>query len=120
MTKPMTYQGMRTKVLSDFETSLHFLQHALKGNDLTHFMEAFGRVVEAQGGVGKFAEKTRLSRQSIYNAIKNKSLRADSLFEVVRGLGLRFDLVSAPEVGKPKHRIARQARLKETATPANA
>jgi DNA-binding phage protein len=93
MKKTISYEDLRTEVLSDFETASHYLQHALKGNDLGHFMEAFARVVEAQGGVGKFAEKTRLSRQSIYNAINNKSLRADSFFEIVRGLGLRVDLV---------------------------
>ena len=113
MKKPMTYQALRTEVLSDFETSLHYLQHALRGNDLAHFMSAFAEVVEAQGGVGKFAEKTHLSRQSIYNAIKHKSLRADSLFEIVRGLGLRFDLVLATETRKsdPKHRISRRSRV---------
>jgi DNA-binding phage protein len=93
MSKPLSYQELRSEVLSDFETSLRYLQHALKGNDLAHFMSAFARVVEAQGGAGKFAVKTRLSRQSIYNAINHKSLRADSLFDIIRGLGLRFDLV---------------------------
>ena len=106
MRKPLTYQEMRTEVLSDFETSLRYLQHALRGNDLGHFMAAFGRVVEAQGGVGKFAEKTHLSRQTIYNAINHRSLRADSLFEIVRGLKLQLDLVPLHEEGKgpSKHR----------------
>jgi DNA-binding phage protein len=112
MNKPMTYQEMRTEVLSDFETSLRYLQHALHGNDLAHFMAAFGRVVEAQGGVGKFSEKTHLSRQSIYNAINHKSLRADSLFEIVRGLGLQFDLIPLAEPTKSIQRpgIARRTR----------
>lgn len=93
MSRPVTYQELRGEVLSDFETSLRYLQHALRGNDLAHFIAAFARVVEAQGGVGKFSEKTHLSRQSIYNAINHKSLRADSLFDIVKGLGLQFDLV---------------------------
>jgi probable addiction module antidote protein len=115
MTKPMTYSVLRTEVLSDFDTALHYLQHALKDNDLAHFMAAFARVVEAQGGVGKFAKKTHLSRQSIYNAIKNKSLRADSFFEVVRALGLRLDLVVPDGPGKGRHRIARRTRVLQAA-----
>lgn len=107
MNKPMSYQTLRSEVLSDFETSLRYLQHALQGNDLAHFMDAFAHVVEAQGGVGKFADKTHLSRQSIYNAIRHKSLRADSLFEIVRGLGLQFDLVPLAAPGKP----ARKSRV---------
>jgi DNA-binding phage protein len=111
MNKATTYQALRTEVLSDFETSLRYLQHALQGNDLAHFMAAFARVVEAQGGVGKFADKTHLSRQSIYNAIKHKSLRADSLFEIVRGLGLQFDLVPMAAPAKPvrRHAVARRS-----------
>lgn len=109
MKKPISYEDFRAEVLSDFETASHYLQHALKDNDLGHFMEAFARVVEAQGGVGKFAEKTRLSRQSIYNAINNKSLRADSFFEIVRGLGLRLDLV--PKEPTPHARRAGAVHL---------
>jgi DNA-binding phage protein len=113
MKKAMSYQDLRGEVLSDFKTSLLYLQHALRGNDLAHFMEAFARVVEAQGGVGKFSEKTHLSRQSIYNAIRNKSLRADSLFEIVRGLGLRFDLVAAKDSTLRDHGHRASNRIRE-------
>jgi DNA-binding phage protein len=112
MNKLMTYQEMRGEVLADFETSLRYLQHALRGNDLAHFMAAFGRVVDAQGGVGKFAEKTHLSRQSIYNAINHKSLRADSLFEIVRGLGLQFDLVPREEPLKQVRHLGAAGRAR--------
>jgi DNA-binding phage protein len=108
MSKPVTYSELRTEVLADFEVSLRFLQRALEGNDLGHFMTAFSQVVEAQGGAGKFAEKTHLSRQSIYNAIRHKSLRADSLFDIVRGLGLRFDLVPLKPSAKAKANKANQ------------
>jgi DNA-binding phage protein len=95
MSKPITFRKLGHELLSDYNAALQFLQHALRGNDLAHFIEAFALVIEAQGGVGEFAKKTKLSRQSIYNAINNKSLRADSLFEIVKGLGLEFDLVPA-------------------------
>lgn len=93
MKKPLTYDEMRDESLKDFEGCLYYLQHALEGNDLAHFLEAFGQVVAAQGGVGKFAVKTKLTRQSIYNALSSKGLRASSLFDIVKALGLRFDLV---------------------------
>lgn len=93
MKKPLTFDEMRDESLKDFEGCLYYLQHALEGNDLAHFIGAFGHVVKAQGGVGKFSEKTSLTRQSIYNALNSKGLRASSLFEVVKALGLRFDLV---------------------------
>jgi DNA-binding phage protein len=110
MKKPLTYEEMRKRDLADFATALHYLQFALEENDLAHFMAAFANVVEAQGGAGKFSEKTHLSRQTIYNAMKNKSLRADSLFEIVRGLGLQFELV-ALEKAPAKKKAAGQKVL---------
>ena len=105
MKKPLTYDEMRAEALKDFEGCLFYLQHALEGNDLAHFLGAFGQVVAAQGGVGKFAAKTKLTRQSIYNALNSKGLRASSLFEIVKALGLRFDLVpmeiKAPMARRP-------------------
>ena len=100
MKKPLTYEQMRRESLRDFEGCLHYLQAALEGNDLAHFLEAFAHVVEAQRGVGKFAAKTRLSRQSIYNALHTKGLRASSLFQIVNALGLQFDLVPAEMRGR--------------------
>jgi DNA-binding phage protein len=102
MKKPLTYEEMRKRDLADFEIALHYLQAALEEKDLAHFMAAFAYVVEAQGGAGKFADKTHLSRQTIYNAMKNKSLRADSLFEIVRGLGLQFELVALEKSASKK------------------
>ena len=93
MKKPMTYEELRQETLSDFESAMHYLRFALQENDSKHFMAAFANVVEAQGGAGKFSERTHLSRQTIYNAMKNKSLRVDSLFDILQGLGLQIDLV---------------------------
>jgi DNA-binding phage protein len=93
MKKPLTFDQMLDESLKNFEGCLFYLQHALEGNDLAHFIEAFGHVVKAQGGVGKFSTKTKITRQTIYNAVNSKGLRASSLFEIVKALGLRFDLV---------------------------
>lgn len=93
--KIWTVDQLRNEMLSDYKTCLHYLCSASEDADYANFMEAFAHVVAAQGGVGKFAKKTRLSRQSIYNAINNKSLRADSFFEIIRGLGLRLSLLEA-------------------------
>lgn len=87
MKKPVTYEQLRQETLRDFESALHYLKFALCENDLAHFMRAFGDVVKAQGGPTKFASRTKLSLRCIHDVMKNKDMRADRIFEVVRALG---------------------------------
>ena len=89
----LTLDEMLNEQLADMEDALYFLQAAMEDADLEHFIDAFGRVVRAQGGVAKFASKTSLTRQTIYNVLRNKNLRAGNLWELMRTLGLRFDIV---------------------------
>ncbi len=110
MTAKMTFDQMRDKALKDFEGCLFYLQAAVQENDLEHFSGAFGQVVKAQGGVGRFAAKTKLTRQTIHNALNSKGLRASSLFEIVKSLGLRFDLVPVEQKSKV-HSRRRTPRL---------
>ena len=99
--KPSVPWGpIRDKYLENMEGALLYLQYAMEGGDLAHFLDAFGNVVRAQGGISKFAEKTKLSRQTIHNILKNKDLRASNLWELMKTLGLRFDIVPLEKKAK--------------------
>jgi len=93
MSEIVTYDELRSEVLGDFDVAVRYLQVALQANDLAHFRAAFGRVVDAHGGADKFADKARLPRRKIHEAMSPKTLSAENLFEIIGGLGLRFDLV---------------------------
>jgi probable addiction module antidote protein len=69
--------------LSDYE----------KDNDIDDFLLAIRDVAQAQGGLGKLAQDTRLNRQNLYKALsKEGNPRLETIGVVLRGLGFRLSI----------------------------
>lgn len=64
-----------------------------KDGDTDAFLLALRDVAEAQGGLTKLAERTQLSRQSLYKALSGRgNPRLDTLGAILGGLGFRLSI----------------------------
>ncbi len=87
------YEPVRAALLKDWSTSRAYLRQALKEGGLDAFIESLGHVGEGIG-MTKLSRKTGLSRQALYKILYGKGRpQAHSLWQIVEGLNLRFDLV---------------------------
>ncbi len=81
--------------LADAEYARVFLDVALeeyeKDGDTEAFLLALRDVTEAQGGIGKLAERTNLNRQNLYKALSEKgNPRLETIGAILHGLGFRL------------------------------
>jgi probable addiction module antidote protein len=82
--------------LKDAEFAAEFLNAAGEDDDTKTYLTALRKVVDARGGIALVAEKTDLSRETLYRTLSTsgnptiKTLRA-----VLKATGLKFG-VSAP------------------------
>ncbi|MFC1712737.1 addiction module antidote protein [Candidatus Poribacteria bacterium] len=83
--------------LADAEYARVFLDVALeeyeKDGDTEAFLLALRDVTEAQGGIGKLAERTNLNRQNLYKALSEKgNPRLETIGAILHGLGFRLSV----------------------------
>ena len=58
-----------------------------------HFLLALRNVVEAQGGIGALAERTKMNRSHLYRVLsKNGNPRLDKIGAILNGLGFRLSV----------------------------
>ena len=79
--------------LQDNCEALSYLELALedyqKDGNTRALMLAIKRVAEANGGISKLANKTKLNRQNLYRIFSNKtSPRFDTITKILRALGI--------------------------------
>jgi len=59
-----------------------------KDGDAAAFMLILRLIVEAQGGVPQFSEKTHLNKQNLYKVLTGKTPpRFDTMISIIKGLG---------------------------------
>lgn len=62
--------------------------------DPVAFLLALRNVAEAQGGLSKLAEKTRLNRQNLYKTLSSKgNPTLDTLYTILNALGFRLSIM---------------------------
>ncbi len=81
--------------LKDLEKSAVFLDVAIKkyesDADIEALMIALRHIIEAQGGVGVLAKRTKLNRQNLYKILTGKSSPGfGTAISIIRGLGLHL------------------------------
>ena len=74
MSKSIQYQDYLIETLKNPEEAAGYLNAALEGGDISVFLLALQNVVQAQGGVGRLAEKTSKSRTSLYKGTRKARL----------------------------------------------
>ena len=85
------------KDLSDTEFAMYYLEAALadykEDGDTNALWTALRDVAEAQGGIGKLAERTEINPQHLNDILTSKQKpRLDNLQNILLGLGFRICL----------------------------
>jgi probable addiction module antidote protein len=82
--------------LLDAEFAAQFLNAAGEDDDTKTYLTALRKVVDARGGIASVAEKTDLSRETLYRTLSSSgNPTIKTLSAVLKATGLKFG-VSAP------------------------
>jgi len=98
-----SYDDWLIEQLKDHESSQSYLEavfdaYAADG-DITALLLALRSVAYAQGGIGKLAKQTGISREHLYQILSGKHTpRLDSLMSILSSLGFRIRLERAGKV----------------------
>ncbi len=91
MKKSKAYQPELIESLRNPQEAEEYLNVALEEDDPELFLLALRNVTEAQGGVARLAEKTKLNRESLYRMLsKQGNPEFKSLDVLLHALGFRL------------------------------
>lgn len=91
MTKTTSYQRDLIESLKDPCEAAAYLNAAIEEGDRAVFLLALRNVAEACGGMTALAEKTHLSRESLYRTLSNRgNPEIKSLTAILHAMGLRL------------------------------
>lgn len=77
--------------LKDPRNAAAYLETAFDENDVEGLMQAIRNVAEAQGGVARVAEKTGLSRETLYRTLSSTgNPQVKSFAAILKATGLRL------------------------------
>lgn len=97
MTKTTAYQRDLIAALKDPEEAAAYLNAAIEEGDRAAFLLALRNVAEACGGMTVLAEKTQLSRESLYRTLSNRgNPEIKSLTAILHAMGLRLAVEPEP------------------------
>ena len=88
---------------ADPKLAAHHLDDAAKSGDFRLILRALRHVVDAHGGVGQLARKTKLSRTTLYKTLSHLGNPGIDTFETILGvynLRLTFQPVVAEKRGR--------------------
>ena len=91
MTKTESYNDHLIESLKDPEAAALYLTVCLEDGDPEVFLLALRDVADAQGGMRKLSEQTRLNRENLYRMLsKSGNPALSSLGPILSSLGLRL------------------------------
>jgi probable addiction module antidote protein len=91
MKKSKAYQPELIESLRNPREAEKYLNVAMEEDDLELFCWPFGNVTEAQVGVARLAEKTKLNRESLYKMLSERgNPELKSLGVLLHALGFRL------------------------------
>ena len=91
MAKTESYKDHLIESLKDPSAAAHYLTACLEDGDTEVFLLALRDVAEAQGGMRKLSQRTRLNRENLYRMLSTSGNPAlSSLRPLLYALGLRL------------------------------
>jgi len=79
--------------LKDGEFAAEYLNAASEDDDPKTYLTALRKIVEARGGMASIAEKTHLSRETLYRTLSTRgNPTIKTLTAVLKATGLRFSV----------------------------
>ncbi len=105
MKRARDYQEDLINDLRDPNEASTYLNAALEDGDKEAFLLALRNVLEAQGGMGKISDRSKINRVSLYKMLSpNGNPGFESILTILKTVGIRFE-VSAVK-SKPRKRAA--------------
>jgi probable addiction module antidote protein len=94
--KTVNHDDWLLEKLKDAEFAAEFLNAASEDDDPKTYLSALRLVVEARGGIKQIAQKTKLSKESLYRSLSSRgNPTIKTLCAVLSATGLKM-AVSAP------------------------
>jgi probable addiction module antidote protein len=91
MKDDITHDDWLLKELQDAEFAAEFLNAASEDDDPKTYLTALRKVVEARGGMASIADRTNLSRETLYRTLSSRgNPTIKTLHAVLKATGLRF------------------------------
>ncbi|MBI1929012.1 transcriptional regulator [Candidatus Poribacteria bacterium] len=101
-----SYEDSLVTRLQDPELATAYLETALEAyeedGNTDALLLALGHVAKAQGGIGKLAKRTKVSREHLYDLFASKHQpRLDNMLSILSGLGFRIRLERQESPAEP-------------------
>ena len=91
MKDDITHDDWLLKELQNAEFAAEFLNAASEDDDPKTYLTALRKVVEARGGMASIADRTNLSRETLYRTLSSRgNPTIKTLHAVLKATGLRF------------------------------
>ena len=91
MKDDITHDSWLLKELQNAEFAAEFLNAASEDDDPKTYLTALRKVVEARGGMASVADRTNLSRETLYRTLSSRgNPTIKTLHAVLKATGLRF------------------------------
>ena len=91
MKDDITHDDWLLKELQNAEFAAEFLNAASEDDDPKTYLTALRKVVEARGGMASVADRTNLSRETLYRTLSSRgNPTIKTLHAVLKATGLRF------------------------------
>jgi probable addiction module antidote protein len=85
------HEDWLSEQLQDAQFAAEFLNAASEDDDPKTYLTALRKVVEARGGMAAVAQKTQLSRETLYRTLSTRgNPTIKTLSAVLKATGLRF------------------------------
>ena len=110
MKRTIAHHDYLKKHLANSEEAAAYLNAVAADGDIKFLLKALRNVVEAQGGVGKLAKKTKLSRTTLYKTLSstgNPEVSTLDAILAVYGIRIGFFPVDYEEVSRQRHSTSR-------------
>lgn len=103
MKAAVNYYKDLMNVLKDPEEASAYLNAALEAGDTEAFLIALKNVLDAQGGMTKISDKTKIKRGSLYKMLsKNGNPGFENILCLLQAVGIRFQITPKSSHGLRK------------------
>ena len=94
MKAAVSYHEELIKILKDPEEASAYLNAALEAGDKKAFLMALRNVLEAQGGMTKMSDRSKINRVSLYKMLSHNGNPAfENVLRLLQTAGIRFRVV---------------------------
>lgn len=105
MKRSVPHHDYLMKHLTDPKEAAAYLNAVAEDGDIRSILKALRNVVEAQGGVGELAKKTKLSRTTLYRTLSSTgNPEVGTLDTILSGYGIRIGFFPVLHAGAGHHR----------------